>query len=56
VHDELVLEVPVAEGEAVAVMVRQTMESVHPLRVPLTTDLHIGPTWIDMEDLPRLQN
>jgi DNA polymerase-1 len=47
VHDELVLEVPQAEIEAVAVLVREEMEGVHPLDVPLTVDLGWGPNWVD---------
>jgi DNA polymerase-1 len=45
VHDELVLEVP--EGEAVdtEVLVRDVMERVTELRVPLTVDTGFGPNW-----------
>ena len=47
VHDELVLEVPEAEIQAVADLVREEMEGVHPLDVPLTVDLGWGPNWVD---------
>ena len=47
VHDELVLEVPGPEIEKVASLVREAMEGVHPLNVPLTIDLGWGPNWLD---------
>src|SRR6266850_3987319 len=48
VHDELVLEVPETEVPAVSRIVRNVMEGVHELRVPLVADLKIGPNWLDM--------
>jgi DNA polymerase I len=45
VHDELVLEVPLDERDAVEPLVRDTMESVTKLRVPLVVDLGFGPNW-----------
>ena len=48
VHDELVLEVPETEVPAVSRIVRDVMEGVHELRVPLVADLKIGPNWLDM--------
>src|SRR3989442_15531051 len=48
VHDELVLEVPETEVPAVSRIVREVMEGVHELRVPLVADLKIGPNWLDM--------
>jgi DNA polymerase-1 len=47
VHDELVLEVPAEEREPVADLVRQVMENVCELRVPLRVDIGFGPTWAD---------
>jgi len=47
VHDELVLEVPEPEREATEALVRQVMESVTELRVPLTVDTGFGPTWAE---------
>jgi DNA polymerase-1 len=47
VHDELVFEVPSDELAAVTPVVRDTMESVCELRVPLVVDLGSGPTWAD---------
>ncbi|MGQ0824366.1 MAG: DNA polymerase I [Actinomycetota bacterium] len=47
VHDELVLEVPLSEREAVESIVRDVMEHVTELRVPLVVDIGFGPTWAD---------
>ena len=45
VHDELVFEVPEEETEAVGAMVKEEMERVHPLDVPLKVDINIGRDW-----------
>ena len=45
VHDELVVECPVEEVEAVAELLRETMQNVAQLKVPLLVDLHSGSTW-----------
>ena len=45
VHDELVFEVSEPEKEAVAKMVKEKMENVCELIVPLTVDLSIGKNW-----------
>jgi DNA polymerase-1 len=45
VHDELLLEVPQAELEIVKDSVREAMEQVHPLSVPLSVDQKIGSDW-----------
>jgi DNA polymerase-1 len=47
VHDEIVLEVPIDEAEAVKEVVRKTMESVCELKVPLVVDLGFGPNWAE---------
>ena len=47
VHDELVFEVPSGDVEAVAGAVREEMEGVLDLRVPLRVDLAWGPNWAD---------
>ena len=45
VHDELVFEVREDEKESVAAMVKEKMENVCKLVVPLTVDLSIGRNW-----------
>jgi DNA polymerase-1 len=45
VHDELVLEVPAGEVEAVAATVRAQMEGVAELAVPLAVDVAWGESW-----------
>ncbi|HEU4400809.1 MAG TPA: DNA polymerase I, partial [Candidatus Polarisedimenticolia bacterium] len=52
VHDELVLEVPKGEVVPVAALVREVMETIHPLAVDLLVDLHVGPNWLEMEEAP----
>jgi DNA polymerase-1 len=47
VHDELVLEVPEAEHAPVEALVRDVMEHVAELRVPLVVDVGFGPTWAE---------
>ena len=50
VHDELVFEVPKEEAGALKQLVRQAMEQVHPLEVPLAVEIKSGPNWRDMEE------
>ncbi|MBI3940778.1 MAG: DNA polymerase I [Acidobacteria bacterium] len=45
VHDELVLEGPEAEAGDIASLVRQEMETVYPLDVPLKADIRSGHAW-----------
>ncbi len=45
VHDELVLEVPEAEIQAISEIVRREMEGVADLAVPLAVDLDVGDSW-----------
>ena len=47
IHDELDLEVPLGEVEAVSALVRETMEDVVKLRVPLVAEVDYGPTWAE---------
>jgi DNA polymerase I len=49
VHDELVFEVPEAEVEAMRTLVRDQMENVHPLTVPLQVELGVGRNWRDLD-------
>ena len=47
IHDELDLEVPEAEVEAVSALVRETMEGVAELRVPLLAEVSYGGNWAE---------
>ncbi len=47
VHDELVFEVPPGEKREVEELVRDRMENVFPMRVPLKVHLGWGPNWGD---------
>jgi DNA polymerase-1 len=47
-HDELLFEVPRTELADVARVVRQVMEGVVRLKVPLTVDLRVGENWGEM--------
>jgi DNA polymerase-1 len=49
VHDELVFEVPEKEVEATRTLVREQMENVHPLTVPLLVEVGVGQNWRDLE-------
>ncbi len=45
VHDELVFELPQKELESVRSIVKEEMENVVKLKVPLTVDIEFGETW-----------
>ena len=45
VHDELVLEVPAAEKDEVEGLLKETMEHIVSLSVPLAVDIHSGTNW-----------
>ena len=47
VHDELVFEVPLGERVEMDALVREVMESVIELRVPLVVDLGFGENWAE---------
>ena len=47
VHDEIILEVPLAEREAAVELVRETMASACELVVPLVVSVATGQTWAD---------
>lgn len=49
VHDELVLEVPEAELDQVARLLKKEMEQVWELDVPLVVDVYYGRNWRDTE-------
>ncbi|MBU0908415.1 MAG: DNA polymerase I, partial [Proteobacteria bacterium] len=43
IHDELIFEVPLAELETTTALVKEAMENVHELAVPLVVNLSCGP-------------
>jgi DNA polymerase-1 len=48
VHDELLLEVPDDRVDATRERVREAMEGVYPLKVPLVVDQKVGKNWRDV--------
>jgi DNA polymerase-1 len=50
VHDEIVLEAPEEAASEVAGIVKETMEGVFPLAVPLAVDTHWGRSWYDAKE------
>ncbi|RJQ34436.1 DNA polymerase I [Candidatus Parcubacteria bacterium] len=51
VHDELVIEVPKNDVEKVAKFVKESMENIYKLPVPLIADIEIGKNWGKLERL-----
>ena len=49
VHDELVFDVPKEEVDEVRERVRQAMEQVIEMKVPIIADVAVGPNWRDLE-------
>jgi DNA polymerase I len=49
VHDELLFEAPEKELPKLKKLVKELMEGVHPLRVPLLVETKAGPNWRDMK-------
>ena len=47
VHDELLLECPPEEAERAAVLLREAMEQVIELKVPLVAEVHQGKNWYE---------
>ena len=45
VHDELVLEVVTEELDAIQTLLKETMESIVELQVPLIVDVHNAENW-----------
>jgi len=50
VHDEIVIEVAEGKAEKVAGIVKETMENIYPLAVPLAVDTHWGRSWYDAKE------
>ncbi len=49
VHDEIVLETPIAEMEQVVPLVVETMENAYELKAPLKAEPEYGPNWYQMK-------
>ncbi len=49
VHDELVFEVPEEEVDTMQSLVREQMEKVHALAVPLLVEMGVGSNWRDLD-------
>ncbi|NJM06725.1 hypothetical protein HC891_11865 [Candidatus Gracilibacteria bacterium] len=50
VHDEIILEAPAAEVATVSALLKEVMEHVYQLNVPLGVNVESGSTWDDMHD------
>ena len=49
VHDELLFEVPAKERGKLEKLVREEMEGVHKLAVPIVVEIGAGPNWRDLD-------
>jgi len=49
VHDELLFEVPQSEIATMRELVRERMDGVHPLKVPLVVEIGVGSNWRDVD-------
>lgn len=47
VHDELIVEAPQEEADAIAELLTQEMEAAVNLSVPMKADAHVGQTWYE---------
>ncbi|MBI4092334.1 MAG: hypothetical protein HY420_00220 [Candidatus Kerfeldbacteria bacterium] len=45
VHDELVFEVPESDVHKVGKIVKETMEGVYKLKVPIVVEVEVGRSW-----------
>jgi DNA polymerase I len=50
VHDEIVIEVAEEKAGQVAGIVKETLENIYPLAVPLAVDTHWGRSWYDAKE------
>jgi DNA polymerase-1 len=50
VHDEIVIEVRQERADDVAGIVKETMENIFPLAVPLAVDTHWGKSWYEAKE------
>jgi DNA polymerase I len=51
VHDELIFEVPFERSEDIGKEIKEIMEHVYPLTVPLKVNVKRGTSWSDMEEV-----
>ena len=49
VHDELLFEVPAKERSKLEKLVREEMEEVYKLAVPIVVEIGVGPNWRDLD-------
>jgi DNA polymerase I len=49
VHDELLFEAPVSESAKLQKLVKEEMEGVHKLAVPIVVEIGVGPNWRDLD-------
>ena len=49
VHDELLFELPVKEKSKLEKLVKEEMENVHKLAVPVVVEMGTGPNWRDLD-------
>jgi DNA polymerase-1 len=49
VHDELLFELPVKEKNKLEKLVKEEMEGVYELAVPVVVEMGTGPNWRDIE-------
>jgi DNA polymerase-1 len=49
VHDELLFEAPIKERAKLEKLVKEEMEGVHKLAVPIVVEVGVGPNWRDLE-------
>ncbi|HYL84639.1 MAG TPA: DNA polymerase I [Candidatus Angelobacter sp.] len=49
VHDELLFEAPAKERAKLEKLVKEEMEGVHKLAVPIVVEIGVGPNWRDLE-------
>lgn len=48
IHDELLIETEESIAEEVAKIVKDTMENIYPMRIPITVDVKIGDNWCEI--------
>jgi DNA polymerase-1 len=49
VHDELLFEAPAKERAKLEKLVKEEMEAVHRLAVPIVVEIGVGPNWRDLD-------